>query len=418
MLIQDAMKRALLPAIFLIHATLHAYAAETPGQLLVRMRRQVSDNQVRLPNYTCLETIERSLKAPRAPRFARHDRVRLEVALVNGKELFAWPGSAEFTDREIRDLAPGAAIGNGSFALSTRAVLLGASGLAYQEEVQVNGRRALRYEYDVPLARSRFSLRSGREEAVVAYRGSVWLDPETGFPIRLSLSAYDIPERLNIATHIDLIHYQVVPIGGQPFLLPEAGELRMGDFRGIEHYNLTRFSGCREYGAQSTIRFDVPEDGAEATAVAQDLARDLPAGLRVELNLETKLTWEACAVGDRITASVLHDVRVNKKVVLPRRTKLDGRVIACERQPGPPEQFWLGFEFDHLEGRLAEVGSPLNRSAPRPVRAGGGGASPFAVIQDAHPSGQNLFVVYNEPRFTGILRLVWETGGLLNPVRK
>lgn len=414
------MKRALFPAAFLMLMAGAGRAAETPEQLLVRMRRQVSESQIRLPNYTCLETIERSNKPPRAQRFARHDRVRLEVALVNGKELFAWPGSAEFSDREIRDLAPGAAIGNGSFALSTRAVLLGASGLAYREEVSLSGRRALRYEYDVPLARSRFSLRSGPEEALVAYRGSAWLDPETAFPIRLSLSAYDVPPRLNIATHLDLIHYQVVPIGGQPFLLPEAGELRMGDFRGVEHYNLTRFSGCREYGAQSTIRFDVPEDGADSAAVSvQDLARELPAGLRVELNLETKLDWASCAVGDRITASVLHDVRVKKKVVLPRRTKLDGRVISCERHGGSPEQYWLGLELDHLPGRLIEAGSPLNRAAPRPSRGPGiASASPYPVIEGAHPSGQNLFVVYNEPRFTGILRLVWETSGLLNPVRK
>ena len=45
------------------------------------------------PNYTCTETIERTRQAP-ASRAKVEDTLRLEGALVDGKEMFAWPGSA------------------------------------------------------------------------------------------------------------------------------------------------------------------------------------------------------------------------------------------------------------------------------------------------------------------------------------
>ena len=47
-----------------------------------------------VPNYTCLETMERSQRWPRAKSFRPLDTVRLEVSNVDGKELLAWPGAA------------------------------------------------------------------------------------------------------------------------------------------------------------------------------------------------------------------------------------------------------------------------------------------------------------------------------------
>lgn len=47
------------------------------------------------PNYTCLETVERWVTPKNAKRTLQ-DRVRLEVALVDGKEMFSWPGAEKF----------------------------------------------------------------------------------------------------------------------------------------------------------------------------------------------------------------------------------------------------------------------------------------------------------------------------------
>ena len=61
------------------------------AELLARIRNHMADNLAHLPNYTCRETIER-VWAPAASRnFTLGDRLRLEVAYVSGRELYAWP---------------------------------------------------------------------------------------------------------------------------------------------------------------------------------------------------------------------------------------------------------------------------------------------------------------------------------------
>ncbi len=73
-------------------------------QLLSQIKAKMADNLSRLPNYTCLQTIERSHRDARKKRFERQDLVRLEVALVGGRELFAWPGAPMLHDQRTRNL--------------------------------------------------------------------------------------------------------------------------------------------------------------------------------------------------------------------------------------------------------------------------------------------------------------------------
>src|SRR5215469_12007656 len=72
--------------------------------LLARIKAKAADNLRRLPNYTCTQTIERSRRPARARRFEPVDMLRLEVALVAGKELFSWPGAGQFEDKGIGEL--------------------------------------------------------------------------------------------------------------------------------------------------------------------------------------------------------------------------------------------------------------------------------------------------------------------------
>ena len=90
---------------------------------------------LRQPNYTCTETVERTRQV--AGNHSRiEDTLRLEVALVDGKEMFAWPGSKQFEDRELDDLVATGMFGNGNFAIYARILFL--SNLAVFEN---RGRR-------------------------------------------------------------------------------------------------------------------------------------------------------------------------------------------------------------------------------------------------------------------------------------
>src|SRR5258707_15542148 len=87
--------------------------------LLDRVRLKVRENLTRLPNYTCIETIERAARRKPTDKFTISDHIRLEVAYVEGKELFGWPGAAKIEEPDIRKFVRGA-IGNGDFAITPR----------------------------------------------------------------------------------------------------------------------------------------------------------------------------------------------------------------------------------------------------------------------------------------------------------
>src|SRR5262245_46878599 len=108
----------------MLAASLAAQENISPEALLLsRIKVRAAENLTRLPNYTCLETIERSTRGP-SGKFRLVDFIRLEVAYVDRKEMFAWPGSNNFEDQDITDLVGGGTIGNGSFALHARSVFL------------------------------------------------------------------------------------------------------------------------------------------------------------------------------------------------------------------------------------------------------------------------------------------------------
>ena len=63
--------------------------------LLDRARRNFAARLDRTPNFTCVLEIERAVYPnARSDRFRSRDRTRLEVSVVDGRELFAWPGEA------------------------------------------------------------------------------------------------------------------------------------------------------------------------------------------------------------------------------------------------------------------------------------------------------------------------------------
>jgi hypothetical protein len=161
------------------------------------IKRHMAEVLNRQPNYTCLETIERSRRSGSKRKFQLVDALHLEVAVVDGKELFSWPGERAFKDRDLRELAPTGAIGNGSFALHARSLFLGGvAQITFRGEEDVDGRHLVRYDYSVPQFLSGYRIRIGHLEGVAGYRGSFWADPETLDLVQLDVEAIDIPPHL------------------------------------------------------------------------------------------------------------------------------------------------------------------------------------------------------------------------------
>ncbi len=394
----------------------------SPETLLVaRIKTRMLDNQSRLPNYTCLQTIERSYRRAPARKFELLDTLRLEVALVTGKELFSWPGSARFEDRELKDLVGGGAIGNGTFALHARSVFLSsAPTYTYVGRRERDGRQTERFDYRVPQLTSGYKIRVGPREAFVGYHGSFWVDATSLDLIRLEVHADDIPPHLGLDSAGDWIEYERARIGDGEFLLPRASELTMTDLAGNESRNRTLFASCRQYSGESVLSFAEPVE-ASATPEPPALVRfELPAGLGLELELETSIDLRRAAVGDPVVAVVRGDAKLKGSVVVPRGARVSGRLARLEKWPGRSRDSYavrLRFhtlEFDNrqarflasLEGVSAFLGSlapPSGRPAPdRGPDPDAGG--------DLEASSVGMFYYPERAEVPKGFRMYWRTG--------
>jgi len=169
--------------------TLTLGAADQPsdsGQL-ARFQEKVRQDLTGIPNYTCLETIERERREPHASAFKRVDTVRLEVSSVSGKELFAWPGARRFEDRELKSLVTSGTIGTGMYAMFAHNLFVERKGLLqYGAEEMLAGRKSVRYDFHLSQQEAGFQVAIGNASAMVAARGSFWYDPGSLDLIRLA----------------------------------------------------------------------------------------------------------------------------------------------------------------------------------------------------------------------------------------
>src|SRR5258708_4923052 len=81
-------------------------SAVLPAQSeLPQIKKQMQQHLSRLANLTCLETIQRSTVS-RNGRTQTNDTLRLEVAFVDGKELYSRLGAGKFDDRALGGFGP------------------------------------------------------------------------------------------------------------------------------------------------------------------------------------------------------------------------------------------------------------------------------------------------------------------------
>jgi len=296
--------------------------------LLERIASIVRDNVDRLPNYTCTLTVDRAERVLKTGKLQMMDRVRLEVALVGDKEMYAWPGSRSFKDRPVEDIAPAGSFSTGEFGVFVSAIFLsGAAEFVYDGVEQLNGRKVHRFAYKIPRERSKYTVIVPRGKAIVGYEGSVWCYVESLDLARLEIVMRDIPENLQVSAGRLAIDYSRVRVGRGDFLLPQSVD-SIFTFNGLEGHNHTLFSGCREYAVESGISFgEIPAaEGAAPARTSQPSPAVIPAGVVIESKLDTQLDPAQLATGDPFEATVTKAVRQKSVVVAPKGARIHGHV--------------------------------------------------------------------------------------------
>jgi hypothetical protein len=336
--------------------------------LLARIRNVVSENLSHLPNFTCVQTIERSQRLPGAKQYRFVDNIRLEVALVEGKELYAWPGSPKFEERELRDMVGGGAIGTGDFALHAKSIYLtGSARFTYQGVEELRGRKVHVFHYRVPMADSRYMMRIEKMEGPVGYQGHVYNDAETLEIARIEIHIDEIPPYLPLKEGHKVIDYAPADIGGVRHVLPSSVEMTLADLNGGESRNRAVFSACKQYLGESRLVFEEPPEDPQPQQPQVEWT--LPEGLDVRLRLAGPLDLSKAAMGDPVVFEVSRDSVRGGQVWLPRGARVTLRLdhIACRDFPISHCFFALvpgRFAFQNKSGEFrAELVQPeLSRS--------------------------------------------------------
>jgi len=426
------MRPALLSsALLLLCATLASTAASTPQEIFDSARAQIFDNIRHAPRYTCVENITRTRYVPEysrklaachdyvdaharavaagaAPGAVRwHDRLRLDVAVLNGQETFAWAGARQFESTSLEDLVSSGTTGTGDFFSFLISVFTGDADRIAHEGVKKTPFGLLTvFNYNVPLGQSHYKYHTTDFDTVLAHHGAFWLDNETWALRRLIVESSEPPAGGDMCMVRNTIDYQHARIGNGDYLIPDVSTMEVIYNDGSESKNETRFSGCHEYGVESTIRYGDP--AAELAAAASAPLVPLPPATRIQVGLVSRIDTATTAAGDEVIASPLREVRDKKLGVLLKTTdRLHGRILRLEQFVTAEPRWVLAVRFDTLERNGAEQPislSPLDDGDRTPAiqapaatmlgrgRIVGSSPPPQVLVVPPRPKGGGVFI--------------------------
>ena len=423
-------------------ATVAAYSpADSSALAMLReIAEKVHANSQGMPNYTCTQNILRIHYAQRANVRAQscaamaqdhspgvklyQDRLRLDVAVVDNLETFAWAGAKAFETTEISTLIEGTS-GSGDFGSFLSAAFGGGVGkYVYKGEADLDIGFLAKFLYEIPVEKSRYRLRIGKGYATIGYRGAFYADPKEADVRRLEIEAEDFPAAAGVCRVRDTMDYRRIKMGDHDFLLPEETSMEVLYTSGATSLNKTVYTGCKQYVGESTIRFDDPEEEKTSAEEKRDAQIPLPLKTKIQVALSAPVDLYRASAGDAVTALVTKDVVKDKKVLVKANSKLNGRLVRLEQDfPGPMPHWVVGIKFESIERAGIEQSIKLE-----PTDDGFRSKLPstYARVRDQiaalprHKKGAGMglfiFATSENPKLDQNFRSEWQISELAPPV--
>jgi hypothetical protein len=392
---QLRVSRFLCALVALLALTLAGSAQQTPDPAEVSQRtgeRLLADLK-RMPRYTCVQTITRTYYEGKHPferpscssLIAAHDtrkknlpvlgwdRLRLEVALVEGTSVYSWVGAPRFTDDTLDKLAGFGPLGSGDFGVFLNGILHHAT-LVFQAERVVDGSRLLEYSYEMPIGQSSYRVKVPKGWTVIGYSGTVLLDPEAADLVKLVVRSDELPSESSACQAISEVTYARTPIHQRMVLVPHETRLYTISASGNESMSQTSYANCREYASTVKMIFggETSTTGPATTPAVQPPAAPLPAGLHFNTHITTPVDADTAAAGDPIAAILITPMRDKKKeVIAPAGARLHGRLRTVKWWTDPFDSLQIAVQFESLEIGGKEVPlSAILYSPPQSVFVG------------------------------------------------
>jgi hypothetical protein len=353
--------------------------------LLARVRSKALASAKTIPRYVCRQTLVRQVYASRKkpsrtcgtlsdfdpsqpdtllaltngiPGYTliSSDRANLDVMIADRAELFSWPGSGNFQTNNPADLLGGGFGGNGDFG-SFIIVAFSSGQTSFEYLGPCRGASCVRYRYNVPVGVAQYVVEKKNPIArvTVGYHGSIDIDSQSANLLAATVIPGDLSKRIACDIRTRMM-YDRTTLNASEFTIPEAVAVEDLDANGWYFSNWIQYTGCRQYSAESTLRFG--DDGPAPGPDEQKLpAAMLGRGTTLELRLATKVDSGLSSAGDSVEARLVRAIRARDGRAIPAGTKVSGHLAQVQRTYAskPSVRFAIRFDTILINGRLTPV---------------------------------------------------------------
>jgi hypothetical protein len=362
-------------------ATLAAQPGANPDDLYRRVRERVLSDIVRLPNYTCVQTITRSVRgAMQAARsrpqlceqiirehnadkskqsISSWDRLRIDVAIAEKHEVYSWVGADQFEKDNLHELVGEGQTSMGDFGSLILSIFSDHPTMQFQGERKSGARRLFEYSYETSEALSHYQVKVSFVQFTTAYSGSVFLDPEKTDVVRVTAHSAQLPEQTGYCQSVRELDYGREHIRSDEALIPREARVWVVNPDGVEMLNVNSYSNCHEYVGESVLRFDDPDNVTPAGGVSLNSPAKgrppvvMPPGLRFDCRIVTPIDSETAAMGDPIEAVLSSSITdANGGIRAPAGAHIRGRLMAFAVRPGKQglkDAYEIGVQFRWIE---------------------------------------------------------------------
>jgi hypothetical protein len=230
-----------------------------PHMALIEQAREAAATFLEgLPNYVCQEQTTRYVSETRQPSWNVVDVVSAEVVYENHQESYRnLQINGKPTKKSPED--------SGAWSTGEFGTILGnlfapqsAAEFKYVQEDSVAHRATSVFDFKVPRVRSNWRIWVPGQYIVPTYKGSVWIDKQSGQVLRIEMQAKEVPEafpEISVETAVD---YDTISLGTtDKFLLPVHAEA-LSCWRNSNNCqrNVIEFRNYHKFEGESVIKFE------------------------------------------------------------------------------------------------------------------------------------------------------------------
>jgi len=239
----------------------------TEDQLIRRAADAALDFTETLPSYVCQEVMSRFQSESRPANWQPMDVISMNLVYENGREDYRdLAVNGKPVKKKMEDIGGAWSTGEFGTVLIDLFSPATAAEFRYQRDSRSGGVSAKLYDFQVTRERSHWSIHMTGQSYNPAYRGSVWIDPQTARVLRIEMQAYGFPDAFPTDHVESATDYQYTRLGdAKQYLLPVHAET-LSCQRGSSYCsrNTIDFRNYHKYTGETSITYGEPQSDGKS----------------------------------------------------------------------------------------------------------------------------------------------------------